>query len=191
MNLYYVLERENNDAYPLFSSNEERGTQIACGEVVNVMEGPVALRVGSPVPQAPQFVDYHVMPEPVVSKRLYEVLDPLHLHRVQLVPAVVTHNKQELPYWVVNVCNRLPAVDMAKSRYTRDASGDIGILEKLVLDPAKLDAVPNDQKLMFVPTEYESIWLVHESVKNVMEQAKPQGVRFFSLDEWDDAAAFR
>lgn len=191
MNRYYVLERENNDSYPLFSSDEERGTQIACGEIVDVLPGAVALRLGNPVPAAPVFVDFHTMPEPVVSARLHAVFALLHLYRVQLVPAQVKHRGGSIPYWVVNVCNRFPAVDIAKSKYTTDASGDIGILEKLVLDSAKLGAVPEDQRLMFVPAEYESIWLVEESVKTAMEGVKPKGVRFFSLEDWDDAAAFR
>ena len=191
MNNYYVLERENNDSYPLFSSDEERGTQIACGEIVDLLPGPVALRLGNPVPASPIFVDFHTMPEPVVSARLQAVLGLLHLYRVQLVPALVKNLGGSVPYWVVNVCNRFPAVDMAKSKYTRDASGDIGILEMLVLDPAKLEAVPEEQRLMFVPSDYESIWLVEESVKIAMESIRPKGVRFFSLDDWDDGAAFR
>lgn len=80
---------------------------------------------------------------------------------------------------------------MKRSRYQPDLDGSILIPEKVVLDAKKLAKVPLERRLLFRPQEYGTMWLYHESVKDVIESVKPVGLRFFSLRDWGDTVAFR
>lgn len=188
---YFVLETENNSSYPLFSSDEDRGGQLGRGEPVDLLDGPFRLRLGDPIPKAPKFVDLHVMPNPVISIRLHAALEPLNLHKVQYVPAVVPHKGELHTFYIMHVMNRISAIDLAKSQYTKLPSGRISILEKIVLDEAKLKELRLDERLVFLAKEHTSVWFFHQSVKERIEAIEPVGVRFFAVNQWDDTVAFK
>jgi hypothetical protein len=184
---YYVLERTNNNNYPLLSWEEP-----SFRDELVVRATPVRLRLGKPVPKKPQMVDYHPLPEPVLSRKVRDVIDPMCLREVQLVAAKVAVDGQSLDYWILHVYRYVEALDMGMSRYTtRPSDGGISILEKVALDDKKLAEIPLDERLLFRAKEYESLVLFHQHLKDAIEAVKPVGLRFFHVRDWDDTVAFQ
>lgn len=185
---YFVVERANNNSYPLLSWDEpsfRRSEEV-------VRSTPVRLRLGKPVPKKPQMVDFHVLPEPVVSKKICDVLVPMNLLDVQLVPAQVPADGRVFDYWILHVRRCIEALDMSRSQYkVRPSDGGISILEKIVLDDRKLEKVPLDERLLFRPKEYGTVWLFHQRLKDAIEAVNPVGLRFFHVRDWDDTVAFQ
>src|SRR5690242_10150968 len=131
---YFVLERAGPSNYPLLEWNQS-ASLFRKGKPVTIGE-PVRLRLGEPVPRKPVMVDHHSLPGPVISTRLKEVLEPLNLLGVQLVPADVKVREGEvLRYWLVHVYNEIPCLDRQHSKCDFDESdgGVLGI-NRLVLD---------------------------------------------------------
>lgn len=188
---YYVIERENDDRYPLLAWDDERGVKVARGEPVPDTTTPVRLRLGAPIPAHPVMVDFHVLPEPVVSAKIASVLRELALPEVQLVPAYIRVKGTAHERWILNVMRRIQALDLAQSTYQRDASGDLSMLERIVLDAAALETLPVEERLVFRPKEYGALWLLERSVKEAIEATQPVGLRFFHVRDWDDTVAFR
>lgn len=191
---YYVLERQNDDSHPLLGWSDDDPTDAETIFARNeefLSTQPVRLRLGRPIPKHPQLVDYHVLPEPVISEKLAAVLAPMLLHMVQLVPAVIPLDGIDHPYYLLHVRNRVECLDMRRTKYEPRLDGGIAILERIVLDEDKLRRVPEANRLLFCPQEYETIWLAHESVKNALEAVSPVGLRFFHVDDWGDTVSFR
>ena len=88
---YYVVERENNDNYPLFSWDQKEN-EYGLGKPVNFTE-PLKFRLGKPIPSEFKWVDYHKAPEPVISPALAEILEKLDIYGIQLIPAKVRNPK--------------------------------------------------------------------------------------------------
>jgi len=191
---YFVLERAASNEHPLLGWAQPSGVFYK-GKAVDVTE-PVRLRLGAPVPANPVMVDHHSLPEPVVSPRVKAVLEPLELHRVQLVPADVKMGENDVRrYWLVHVFNEIPALDMEQSvvEWVSEEGGLIFAIEKLVLKEKVLEELPLSQRQVFVLAEDSSMYLVHGSVVDQVMALKPavEGFRFIPVEQWNVAAPFR
>lgn len=136
-------------------------------------------------------VDYHSLPDPVVSTKLHDVLAPLRLHQVQFVPAVVDIRGSSMPYWHVNNYNRISCVDEKRSKLEfDDAHEHVSEIEKLVLDEKVLAETPLERRLYFTLKEDISIYVMHRSIMDVVLSANPVGIRFWPVEEWNDSIEF-
>jgi len=192
---YYIIRRANNDNYPLFSWDQSRG-QFGMGKPVE-FKGPVKMRLGKPISPNFEWVDYHVVPSPVVSPLIADVLVPLDLYGVQLVPTVVRHPKDNGPfpelhnYWFVHVWHRIHCLDKEKSELECDeASGRIWGIDKLVLNVKILGLFELRKRLIFELAEETSVLLVHQSIKDAIEAVNPKGCRFFRATDWNSDCTF-
>ncbi len=183
---YFVIERENNDCYPLFSW-DQTDSQYGRGEPVK-SDKPLKFRLGEPINPGFEWVDYHKAPEPVISEKILDALLPLKLYGAEFVPAKVRNPKKKLSgekdYWFVHVWNRIECLDREKSELELYSDGMIFGFEKLVLDEKKLAEIEPVKRLIFALEEDISVLLVHEKVKEAIESAEPKGVRFFKAEEW-------
>ncbi len=189
---YYIIERENNDKQPLFSWDEKSG-DFGLGKPVEY-KAPVKLRLGEPVPQTPEWVDYHKLPKPVISKRLFDVLAPLDIYGIQLVPAVVRNPKDPFSeiydYWFVHIWNRISCLDKEKSELELYDDGDIFGIDKLVLDEKTLAMFELRKRLIFELAENTSTIIIHQSIKEAIMSVNPKGIRFFKASEWNSDITF-
>ncbi|MCP3165755.1 imm11 family protein [Myxococcus qinghaiensis] len=187
---YFVLEAAANDSHPLLQWDES-GSAFHRGEAVSVTE-PIRLRLGQPVPRHPVMVDHHTLPEPVISERIRNVLEPLSLHRVQFVPADVRVSTGDVRrYWLMHVFNELACIDARRSLCRRSPSGLVMVsLDKLVLDEQMLRAVPEELRRVFVLTESVSTYLFHVSMVEKVLALQPEGFRFVPVNQWNDATGF-
>lgn len=195
-NEYYVIARENNDNYPLFSWDQSRG-DYGLGRPVEINE-LIKLRMGEPISPNFELVDYHSLPTgPVVSQRIVDVLAPLEIYGIQLVPANVRNPIEDSPfaegndYWFIHVWNRISCLDKENSDIEYDdVDGEIWGIEELVLDEKILNKFDLTKRLIFGLTEETSVLLVHQSLKDAIETVRPKGCRFFKSTEWHSDIVF-
>ncbi len=184
---YFVLERGGPSSYPLLDWDQS-GSAFFKSRPVNVTE-PIRLRLGAPVPRNPVMVDHHSLPEPVLSTRLKEALEPLELYGVQLVPADVRVKSEVLRYWLLHVFNEIDCLDKQRSACTFYSSGWVLSINKLVLDEAVLREIPLEERLVFLLEHM--VYLVHRTVMEHLMALKPEGIRFIPASAWNDSAGFR
>ncbi|THB74017.1 MAG: hypothetical protein D6B28_02790 [Gammaproteobacteria bacterium] len=188
-NEYYVIQREHNKHYPLLGWKE--GVDIH-PDMPIVYSDAFKLKLGKPIPEKYELVDFHKLPEPVVSQKIFDILFQERLINVQFVPAFIEHNENvEYGYYYCHVFNYVPAIDMEKSNYKLDMLGDISILNSFSLSVEKLKKIKLRNRLLFIAEEYESLYIIHESLVEKINKAKPKGVRFIPVDEWSIGSAFQ
>lgn len=189
---YFVLERAVSNEHPLLGWDQKSGAFYK-GKAVVVTE-PVRLRLGEPVPPKPVMVDHHCLPKPVISTRVKEVLEALQLHRVQFVPADVKVSDEDVRrYWLLHVFNEIAALDMERSECEFLSEGVICSIERLVLSEKVLNALPLQERQVFVLAESLSKCLVHQSVVDRVMALRPavQGFRFIPVAQWNPSSGFR
>lgn len=188
---YFVIERENK-GYPLFSWDQSSG-QFGLGRPVQFNE-PVSLRIKEPVPPEPELVDFHELPEPVFSHRVGQILAPLDIYGIQLVPAKVRNPNDRQPvfhdYCFMHIWNRISCLDKDNSELELYDDGSIFGIEKLVLNERTLGAFELPKRLIFQLAEKTPVSIIHLSVKDALMAARPVGVRFIPVKEWYTDIAF-
>jgi hypothetical protein len=187
---YFVIMRAGPSSYPLLEWDEYRVGFVRPLPVK--VTAPVKLRLGAPVPRAPVMVDYHSLPEPVVSERIKGTLESLDLFGMQLVPADVKVKADDVRrYWLLHVFNWIACIDRQRSVCKFDSDGDALGISKLVLDEKVLEAIPPERRRAFVLSESPSVYLFHQSVVEQVLALQPEGLRFIRVDQWNDSAGFR
>ena len=183
---YYVLIRENNDNYPLFSWDQSSDA-FGRGEAVNFND-VIKMKLSDPISPNYELVDYHKAPEPVVSKKIYNVLESLKIYGLQLFPVQVKKSKKiiadEHNYWFLHIWNRIQCLDNEKSDLELYDDGSIFSVEKLVLDELALNSIDLDKRLIFELSENTSTILIHKSIKDKILLTNPVGLKFVEAGEW-------
>ena len=188
---YYVIERGGSNDYPLLEWDQKCGI-FRKQKPVTVTE-PIKLRLGAPVPEKPEMVDYHSLPEPVVGERVRSLLEPMNIYGTQLIPAHIPVEDKIYSYWLLHVYHRIACVDREKSVLEIDEDdGDILDIEQLVLDEKILKEIPLEERLIFVLKESTSTYLFHQSIKEAVMALipPPQGLQFFRADQWGSSSVF-
>jgi hypothetical protein len=188
---YFVIERAGPNTYPLLGWDQS-ASAFRKGRAVAITE-PVKLRLAEPVPPRPIMVDHHSLPQPVLSTRLKDVLAPLQLSRVQLIPADVKVKDDVLRYWLLHIFNEIHCLDRTRSVCSFYPDGAVLGIEFLALDEEALGRISLEERLVFVLAESTSVYLFHRSVVDrVMALTPPpDGLRFIPVADWNDSAGFR
>jgi len=150
--------------------------------------------LGNPVPDNPELVDFHELPEPVFSKRLKDILHSLDINGIQLFEAQVRHGKTVYPdYYIMNAYHEIACLDKVRSKYEHkkyDDDLELYFIDNLALDDAVLDAIPEKHRLIFVLEEKHSMILYHQKIVDALLVAKPKGISFARVDGWSVGSAF-
>lgn len=189
-NEYFVMERENNDQYPLFAWDQTENV-YNLGRPVAYTE-PLKFCLDEPLSRKFEWADYHSLPGPVISKRILDALLPLDLYGVQFVPAKVSnpYDKELRDYWFVHVWNRIACLDMEKSKLELYDDGDVAGIHWMVLNEEILSMFEPHKRMIFELEEDCTVHLVHKIVKEAIESVHPKGVRFFKAREWGSDRVF-
>ncbi len=192
---YYLIDRANNDDYPLFSWDQLSG-DFGMGRPVEFKE-PIKMRLGDPISPNFEWVDYHKAPAPVVSKKIADALYHIDIYGIQLVPVKVRNPKDKNPfaevkdYWFMHVWNRIACMDKDNSdTRTNKAGTRIFAIDKLVLNEKMLGEIEFNERLIFELTEKTSVLLVHQTIKDAIEFTNPKGCRFFKVSDWRSDIVF-
>ncbi|MES2674443.1 MAG: DUF1629 domain-containing protein [Pseudomonadota bacterium] len=193
---YYVVERENNNNYPLFALDQK---SVGTGQGVPIQyTEPLNLRLRDPISAKFEWVDYHKAPEPVISYALAKILEQLCIYGIQLIPAKVRNPKDPFSelhdYCFVHVWNRIACIDKTQSELEylddNDPNGMIFSIDKFVMNESVLQKIELKKRLVFELAEKTSILLMHESIKTAIESMKPKGIRFISATQWNSDSTF-
>jgi len=187
---YYVLEPDNNNSFPMIGASIR---PKSLGEVVRG-EYSLNLYLDDPVPQKPEFVDFHTSGSaPVVSKAMKDLLEPLGIFGIQFLKGTKGDviEDLELDYYLLHIYSRIVCVDRKKSDIDEDEKGGyVSDVKSLIIDSEALLKTPEKNRLIFKVREYGVIQLFHKTIVDVIESAGLKGLRFIPVKKWNDNAAF-
>jgi len=119
--------------------------------------------------------DFYCFRIPLMSERMVKVLHTAGVDNIDTYPVTLIERMsgRRRPLFAVNILGRVAAANMSQSEWSCDSDPPMRdvLFEKLVLS----STVPGDF-LMFRMAESLSTILVHESVKQALEQAGLTGV---------------
>lgn len=118
----------------------------------------------------------------VLNSRLRSLLkqvgvDNLHYYPVELVDEVTAERNTD--YELANILGAVSCIDAGQSDIEYGPDGAIHFIESLVLDASRIRGL-----LMFRLQEYLPIIVVHETVKERLEEAGISGVKFYRPEEY-------
>jgi len=149
------------------------------------------LRLGDPVPKKPKMADYLSLPSSVFSKKIFDVLRPLEIKGIQLLPARIRGKDDNIftDYWLLNIYNEIKCIDNRLSD-CEIGNSNLSKIKKLVLDKRILETIPLEKRLIFRLAEDWSFQLFHLSIVNAIMAVKPEGIKFINIEEWHDGSNF-
>ena len=187
---YYVLENGGGNYNPLVDF-KERSRPFNLPQPMQI-DKPVELILGEPIPGKPVMIDYHSMGGiDLISDKVKNVLEPMDIDGIQLVPAQVDVNGTFYDYWVIHVYKRIECLDRDFCNLLIDEDDDeILSIRKIALDKDELGEYNESKRMVFRIEEYSGMTLFHEKVVDVIMSVEPDGFRFIDVDEWTDGSAF-
>lgn len=191
---YYLIGDDGTPSVPLLMPDGDQSTMMLHGrEPVKALRKPMELCFRPPVPAKPRMVDFHELPSSVFSRKIYDVLQPMNIYGLELLPATVRGKKDERyeDYWVAYVYNRITCLDMEHSQYDVDEDdGDIRNILRFFLDKEKLAEIPLEKRLVFLLAEGMSKRIYHKSIVDAVMSVNPVGIRFYPIEEWYEGIQF-
>ena len=191
---YYLIGRDNTPSAPLLMPDDNQNTMFILGrEPVEELKKPMELCFRPPVPAKPRMVDYHSLPSSVFSQKIYEVLQPMNIEGLQLLPATVRGKNDTYyeNYWVAYIYKRIACLDMKHSEYSiSEIDGKIRNVMRFFLDTDALAKIPLEKRLVFLLEEDMPKQIYHKSVVDAIMSVNPTGVGFYQIPEWYEGIQF-
>jgi hypothetical protein len=188
---YYRVHRDNDDSIPILASDSGNPSYLYDEQPIGDPK-LMLFKLGKPVPKKPKMADYLSSPSCIISRKLLDVLDPLKVEGIQLLPAQVRGKNDEIfsDYWAIHIYHNLKCVDTTLSDCVVRNSG-LGYVKKLVLDKKVLEKIPLDKRLIFRLGEDPAYQLFHISIVDAIMAVKPEGIRFTNIEEWNEGSFFQ
>ncbi|MCI5058725.1 MAG: hypothetical protein MRY83_21615 [Flavobacteriales bacterium] len=188
---YYVILSSNEPSVPLLNEDDE-GPRYFHKKVE--IENPelMKFKIGHPIPKKPVLADYLSTPSSVISKNIFNVLEPLNISGVQLIPAVIRdqiNDKLHKDYWALHIINRIQCIDPVLSD-CEIQKRTIAYVKKIVLDKKALEEIPLEERLVFRMKEHSSKQLFHTTIVDIIMSVNPTGIRFIPIEDYNDGTLF-
>ena len=125
----------------------------------------------------------------IFSKKIYDVLKDVAIKDFKLVPTIIRGKKDEeyTDYWTANIFRKFAFLDEEKSEFDcKLSSGSWNGIEKMVINQELMSAVPLEERLIYIVKEGSAHVLYHKSIVDLIMSVNPTGVRFISIEEWED-----
>ncbi|MHC6203421.1 imm11 family protein [Breznakiellaceae bacterium SP9] len=185
---YYVIERAGNKAYPSVKTDDdsEHTTEYIYDNQENAIPNPEEMDFvfAEPYPRKPVIGDYFSQTESIVSEKIKDVLEPLKIKGIQLIPATVTSNKGAVykNYYYIHIYRHIEAMDRETSKY--EQRKNYCSIERFNLDKKILESIPLEERLIFKLKESSTKKLYHKSVVDAIMATNPEGVLFIKVEDW-------
>ncbi|UPY79473.1 WGR domain-containing protein [Leptospira weilii] len=191
---YFVIERENNDSYPLLAwcgdTGERYFSRFQGKNFIAPSDFELKLRLGPPIPKKYILVDYHSLPEPVVSQRIKKVIDQLPVCNINFIPATIDTQQETFSnYYVLHVA-KIQCLDEKKSALTTRPDGRISEVDSIVLDKMILKKIPFERRAIFKMLYDIEYYIIHERIVSEIQKISPKGIRFIPVSEYKSDSAF-
>jgi hypothetical protein len=189
---YYLIGSDGIKSVPLLMPDGDQRTMFLLGDSPVTLEKPMDLCYRPPVPVKPRMVDFHSLPAPVFSKKIYDVLQPLQIDGLQLIPAKVRGKTDDYyDYWVAYIYKRIKCLDMEHSEYSiSKIDGKVRNIMRFFIDIEILGKIPLEKRLIFLLSDDVSKFIFHKSIMDVVMNVKPVGVKFYPILEWYEGIQF-
>lgn len=155
---YYVIERKGDKAFPLvWPQKDSKHTIEYIGDNFSKYHGKpipepelMEFVFADPIPRKPVIGDYFAEPESVVSKKIADVLEPLKIKGMQLIPATVESNKGDIyeDFYFIYIYHFIEALDKDKTKYKLSKYG-IYRFDNFFLNETILKEIPLEERLVF------------------------------------------
>jgi hypothetical protein len=130
----------------------------------------------------------------IVSQKIYNVLNPLNIEGIQLMPSTIYDPKNKKIYdncYFLHIYNYIECLDRDKSEYDYDEElNTFHSIDKLLLDASVLSKIPLEKRLIFRLSEFYVEQLFHKSIVEKIMAANPEGIRFVKLTDCTTGTAF-
>ena len=192
---YYLLYAEAIPSSPAVILGDEMDEdEIVIEEPISDQIELIEMKFWEPYPKKPVMVDFHDNGTiGVVSKKIYNVLSPLNIKGIELIPATIFDPKNKNTYedyYFLHIYNYLECLDRDKAIYKIGSVGTILNIKKVVLDINVLSKIPLEDRLIFRLGEMFTHQLFHESVVEKIMASSPQGLRFVKVENFNMGSAF-
>ncbi|WP_419812950.1 imm11 family protein [Bacterioplanoides sp.] len=149
---------------------------------------PVIL--SEPLPEKIEIVDYHDLPCTFSYRVIKDVAQRHGMPGVQWFPAYIHHNGQRYnDYVIMHVYKEIECLDRSQSNFDQMTKRSID-LRSIVLNKNVLDAIPLEERLIFLMAEKTSLVYMHKTIVDEILQHNPVGVRFIKSKDWGVREAF-
>jgi len=190
---YYILFSVNTPQKPsIVLTGKPKRTEILVQHPVKINK--VELKFEGTY-KTPDIMDFHHDGiHDAISDKLFNVLNPLQIDGIQLIPATILEPKGGTVYdnyYYLHIYNRIQCLDKNKSVYMGDE--DMGIIlaiDKIVLDQEALSKIPLEQRLIFRMKEVHTRQLFHKSIVDKILSVNPVGLRFVKVEDYNPGSAF-
>src|SRR5882672_130788 len=97
---YYKVHRKSDNDIPLLNPDTGCPKYLYKKFAIEDPE-PLKFKFGQPIPKKPKMADFHKSPYSVISKKIYDVLAPLKINEIQLLPAIIRSEDGKIftDYW--------------------------------------------------------------------------------------------
>ena len=191
---YYLIERKGDKAFPLVvADRESKHTRLYIGDNFSEYHGkeipePETMEFVfcDPIPRKPVIGDYFsAAGNSLISKKIADVMLPMNIKGIQLIPAIVESNKGIIyeDFFYVYIHHYIEAMDEEKSDFKKRPSG-VYFIDSFRLNEKVLKEIPLEERLVFKLKE-DGTNLYHKSVVDVIMATKPEGVQFTKVEDWE------
>ena len=125
----------------------------------------------------------------IFSKKIYDILKDVAIKDFKLIPTIIRGKKDEeyTDYWATNIYRDFAFLDKDKSKFSRiDSSGRWKMIKSMVINQELISQVPLEERLIYVGKESSAYVYYHKSIVDLIMSINPTGVRFISVEEWED-----
>jgi hypothetical protein len=154
----------------------------------------IEFEFSKPYPKKPNIVDYFSNGGfGVISKKLYQILNPLNIKGIQLIPSTISNPRSQetySDYFFLHIYNYLECLDKEKSVYTKDVLDMIMMIKKMVLDVKVLSKISLEERLILRLGELYTFSLFHQTVVEKIIVTNPTGIRFVKVEDFNMGSAF-
>ncbi|HHC7309839.1 TPA: hypothetical protein ACN30N_002715 [Vibrio campbellii] len=131
---------------------------------------------------------------PVFTNEIRKSLGQVDNKCFQLFPAVIVDDsgKYHEDYWVFNVFEKMDVLNLEECDIDDfDPEDTRHTIDKYSLDTDKLDALPEKERLVFIPkySDYPHI-MVHESVVKAFKKHNVDTLNFVKVSDWEMGLQF-
>ncbi|CED56722.1 putative uncharacterized protein [Aliivibrio wodanis] len=184
----------NNDYYILKcgSSKVPSPYCACCKDHYFIYQNPLSLKMAVQAESSGELEDNIPLIEamemdgdPLLSKRVKQVLEFFDLYCFQLQPAIYTHaDDTEHFYWVGVLDNALNVYDFEQGNYYTIREYDEVNAKTIRLDPDKMSVIPLEKRLMFEVPGMRGTYIVHRSVAEPLIALNASGLHLVPVMEW-------
>lgn len=190
---YYILREVEAPAKPAVAfTGKSKESELLVETPIKTIK-LVEMKFGGPSPKSPLIMDMHgdgVIE--LVSDRIYNVLSPLNICGIQLLPATYLDPKSKTVYdkfFFLHIHNYIKCLDLEKTDIVGDADFILAI-NRIVLDENILSNIPLADRLVFRLEEDRPFQLFHKSIVDKIMEVNPTGLRFVKVEDYNPGSAF-